>query len=140
MTTKDFLKMQLDDSGHQVDAVFAGLPEDQWDARVVAEAMSPRETAEHLAECYIALQDEAQGRKHDWGSYSAPDKSGEALIANLKAERAKAEELALASDDPGVWAMASSFVALHDAYHVGQMVTLRLTLGDFNPYSIYKSH
>lgn len=138
MTTQEFLKIQLDDVGRQVQRVFENLPDDQWDARLTETSMTPRETAEHLTECYQAFLTEAAGEKHQWGSFQAPDKNPQALLALMANLRLQAEQTAIASDDPAHWAHASAFIALHDAYHVGQLVALRLKLGDFHPYSIYK--
>lgn len=137
MSVQDFLKTQLDDSGKQINAVFENFPADKWQEKVTAESMSAAETANHLADCYNAFLTSAAGGKHEWGSTKIEDQSPEGLIQAMSDLRAKCAEQAINSDDPKVHHMASEYVCLHDTYHVGQMVTLRMKLGDFDPYRIY---
>ncbi len=137
MSTQEFLKTQLSDAGKQINAVFANLSAEQWNERIVPEAMSPTETANHLADCYNAFLTSAAGGKHEWGSTIIEDQSPTGLTTAMANLRNKCVAIATESEDPKVHHMASEYICLHDTYHVGQMVTLRLKLGEFDPYSIY---
>lgn len=137
MEANEFLKSQLDDVGYQLNAVFAGLSDNQWSEKATPESMSPAETAEHLAECYTALLATAEGKEHSWGTFSIEDKSPANLMQTMTSLREQAVAKATATNDEKMVKAGSAFMSLHDAYHVGQMVTLRLQLGEFEPYSIY---
>lgn len=137
MEANKFLKAQLDDVGYQLNAVFAGLTDDQWNEKATPESMSPAETAEHLAECYTAMIASADGKAHSWGTYSIEDKSPVNLFKTMTGLREEAVARATAENDEKLVKAGSAYLSLHDAYHVGQMVTLRLKLGGFEPYSIY---
>jgi uncharacterized damage-inducible protein DinB len=138
MSTQEFLKTQLSDVAKQLNAVFANLPADQWHGKATEQSMSAAETANHLADCYNAFLTSAAGGKHEWGSTVIEDQSPLGLITAMTELRNECVKLATSSDDPKIHHLASEFVCIHDAYHVGQMVTLRMKLGDFDPYSIYQ--
>lgn len=136
MLATELLQKQIEETGFQVRQVVAGLSGDQWDAKVNENAMSARETIIHLTECYLAVRATAQGQQHEWGSYQPEDTSESAILAAWETERATAA--ALVTGSPEHLATGSAYVVGHDNYHVGQLVTLRLTLGGFDPYSIYQ--
>ncbi|MFM9873359.1 MAG: DinB family protein [Fimbriimonadaceae bacterium] len=138
MSTQDFIKTQLEDSGKQLTAVFTGIPVDKWDEKVTEHAFSAKETANHLADCYNAFLTAADGGEHEWGSTIIEDQSPDGLTKAMFDLRTKCADQAGSTDDPKIHHLASEYICLHDAYHVGQMVTLRMKLGDFDPYSIYK--
>lgn len=133
----DFVREQLDDSGYQLSKVFEGISGEQWGAKVTDESMSPRETVAHLCECYVAVQAGLEGQEHSWGTYTIPEMSDDALPTFLAESRQKAVNAIVSSSNPKAPSLASAYVTLHDAYHVGQLVTLRLGFGGFDPYSIY---
>ncbi len=138
MDLKDVMKYQIESSAHQVDKVLEGLTEDQWDAKLREDCMSPKEAVTHLTECYIAAQKDISGQPHEWGSYMPEDDSPSALLKEMQAERQKAcDDLIKAGDERAVKA-ATQFIVLHDAYHVGQLATLRLGLDpEWDAYAIY---
>ncbi|MBL8069242.1 MAG: DinB family protein [Armatimonadetes bacterium] len=138
MDAKEFLAKQLDTTGYQLQAVFAGFPDGKWDERTCNEAMSAKETAEHLAECYVAFLDHCEGREHEWGSFKPASSDPEKIVAEMFELRAKAIATFMARNGDDVLGWASDYIVLHDPYHVGQMCSLRLELGEFSPYSIYK--
>lgn len=138
MTINEFLKYQLEDSGHQLQAVFADFPEGQWDAKITDEAMSAAETAFHLCECYTAFLAHADGKEHSWGTYDLDDKSPANLVGTMFSLRARSIEALEKSQSEQTAKDATAYIILHDAYHVGQMCTLRLKLGNFDAYSIYQ--
>lgn len=138
MTTQEFMNYQLNDVGNQLKGVFKDLPADAWDKRSTAEAMTPRETAVHLLECYEAFLVESEGKKHNWGTFKPEQTTSEYLLEEMVSKRGRCMDIAIKSTDPEVIKHASSFIIVHDAYHVGQLATLRLQLGEWDPYSIYK--
>ncbi|MES1228276.1 MAG: hypothetical protein ABUL72_06355, partial [Armatimonadota bacterium] len=107
-----------------------------WDARSNPEAMTPREVVAHLADCYVAVTDEAAGKEHEWGATVVSDNASEALAQMIQLRH---EAIAALGTMPLEKAnsTASNFIVLHDAYHVGQLATLRLHLGGWDPMSIY---
>ncbi|MBX3120239.1 MAG: DinB family protein [Fimbriimonadaceae bacterium] len=136
----EHLKYALDQTKMQIEKVFEGFPEADLDAKLHDGAMSPRETLEHLCECYQAVLTDTEGGKHDWGSFSIADKSFANLLKQRDAMRAQAVEAALNEDDEHAAMYGFNYIALHDAYHVGQIVQLRLKLNpDWNAYEIYGS-
>ncbi len=138
MTARELLQGQLEETGYQLEACFAGLDGASWDAKDPDTAMSPRETALHLAEAYRAYTTHMDGGKHEWGSYRLEDSSLEGVLANWRKEREEATARALASDTDESYRLAQDYILLHDAYHVGQLATLRIRLGGWDPYSIYR--
>ena len=138
MTTQEFLQVQLKDVGNQVQAVFRDLPADKWDEQATPQSMSARDTLHHLAECCQAFLTSAEGGEHNWGAWSVEDTSSSNLMSVYTDLRDKCIATVGSTNDPVVLKHASDFLALHEAYHVGQMVTLRLIINsDFDPYSIY---
>ena len=99
--------------------------------------MSPRELVEHLCECAVAFNKSAVGEKHEWGTFSVDDKSPANLRAELK--RLRAEAVAEVNGEDEVLKEAFSFLSSHDAYHVGQLCSCRLSLDpNWNAYAIYE--
>lgn len=136
MTEKELLRHQIDDAGYQLDKVFEGIEEASLDYRLTEHAMTPREIAAHLCECYVATSAAAAGTEHSWGTYTAPDTSWPALWNTTKSLRAEATETALNTADFAT--KVHSFVIAHDYYHVGQMCAVRLVRDpEWDAYSIY---
>lgn len=138
MTTNEFVVRQMRDTGNQVRKSLFDLPDEHWSTKVNDQAMSPAEMLAHLTECLLAFQASADGRQHEWGSYVPADNSPAGLKDAWETERGKVMAIAetLPEDELG---HASDYVVLHDAYHVGQLCNLRLTLNpDWNPYAIYE--
>lgn len=135
MTTQELLQLQFDDAGYQLDKVFEGL-DASLDFRLTEKSMTPRETAAHLGECYVAMVKESNGEKHEWGTYEAPTTEWPAVWNDMKDLRAKAT--AAVNSKPGLESSASSYIIAHDYYHVGQMVATRMARDpEWDPYSIY---
>jgi hypothetical protein len=138
MDLKEVLKYQLESAGHQVDKVLEGLKEDQWDAKLRDDCMSPKEVVAHLTECYVAAQKDMVGQQHEWGSYMPADEAPPALLAEMREARQRAWDDLIKSGDEKAVKAATQFIVLHDAYHVGQLATLRLGLDpQWDAYAIY---
>jgi hypothetical protein len=135
MTTKELLQHQIDDAGYQLDKVFDGI-DASLDSKLTDKAMSPREIAAHLGECYTAVITETGGGKHSWGTYAPSTTEWPALWSEVKELRAKAAAAAVSKDD---WEThANAFLPAHDYYHVGQMAALRIIQDpEWDPYAIY---
>ncbi|MBS1723853.1 MAG: hypothetical protein JSS66_12975 [Armatimonadetes bacterium] len=139
MTAQDLARHAMDETGHQLFKSLDGLSADQWDAKADAHLMSPRETVSHLCDCYAAYRAAQQGGTYEWGSYKLAATDGDGMIAELKSNR----DAAIASLGPAGEEKAlkdsMAYIALHDAYHVGQICALRLKLNPaWDPYSIYQ--
>lgn len=133
------MKWQLEHVGKQLMTAFEGLSPSGWDHRPSPGAMSPRETAEHLCECYTAFAASAAGGKHEWGSFQIDDKSEANLIATMRTLRNDAAATALRSDDETIYREATEYILTHDAYHVGQLCASRLDSDpNWNAYAIYE--
>ncbi len=139
MTAHDLLKWQIGHVGKQLTAAYEGLSPSGWDHRPSPGAMSPRETAEHLCECYTAFAASATGGKHEWGSFHIVDKSECNLIATMRTMRSHAVATALASNDERMYREATEYILTHDAYHLGQLCASRLDSDpNWNAYAIYE--
>lgn len=138
VTTVEFLSHQVADGRFQLEKIFAGLTDDQWNARLTPGSMTPLETAIHLSDCYVALGESVDGLDHEWGSFTLEDKSPANVEKVLFELRDSGVAKALEKADERSLKALSEYVALHDAYHVGQLASLRLSFGDgWDPYSIY---
>lgn len=138
MTCQELLRKQVDIAGFQLQKSFEGLTGDGWHHRSAPEAMSPYEMAVHLSECYTAALREFYGETHEWGSFVVEIPEPDPVLAKMFELRGQAAETLLLADDDEAMKHASDFLVLHDAYHVGQLATVRIQLGDWNPYAIYE--
>lgn len=137
MDSKELLKYQMETSAKQVDKVLEGLADDKWSVKVGG-GMSASETAVHLTECYVAAQTHVAGGEHKWGSYKAAGETPSELGATMRSERTKAWEAILGSDADDLGETATQYLLLHDAYHVGQLATMRMGVDpEWDAYSIY---
>ncbi|MFZ4507849.1 MAG: DinB family protein [Fimbriimonas sp.] len=138
MTVHELLEQQLAESGAMLTRSFNGISEADADAKSHPLAMSARETAVHLTECYLAAQAELKGEKFAWGSY---EPAATTLAEQLEAcgqARSEAVAALLDADEEVAANLAFAYVVTHDHYHVGQMVTLRLSIdATWNYMSIY---
>lgn len=138
MDLKEALTYQLESSAFQVDKVLEGLPADKWEAKLRDDSMSPREAVAHLTECYVASQKEMRGEEHNWGTFAPQATTPDGLLKEMQDERAKAWEAIVSQPGEKAVKAATQFIVLHDAYHVGQLATLRISLDpEWNAYSIY---
>jgi len=138
MDAKQLMLYQLESSAHQVDAVLKGLNEDEWDAKVRDGCMTVRETVSHLTECYIAARKDIGGQPHEWGAYVPADDSPAAIVNEMQAERQKVWEALMDADIEKAGKVATQFIILHDAYHVGQLCAVRMAVEPaWDPYAIY---
>ncbi|MCW5944074.1 MAG: DinB family protein [Fimbriimonadaceae bacterium] len=127
-----------DSAGGQLSQVLANLDETQWDAKLEG-AMSPREVVIHCSECYAAGLASLRGESHEWGTYSPVPGGPAELLAEMKRLRSALVDGALEAGTDAALKSIVDYVALHDAYHVGQLVTLRSQLDPaWNVYSIYE--
>lgn len=134
----ELLRYALDQCRFQLEQVFAGLPDDAWNAKPTGSS-SPAETAEHLCEVYEACLKHLRGEEHDWGTYKSGETTREGLMALMWRLRSQACEACLSGDEKAA-KTAVDYIVLHDPYHVGQLVTIRLALDpNWNAYSIYPS-
>lgn len=138
MNATELMKIQLADSGNQVAKTLEGLDGIKWETKMRDDLMSPKEVVVHLTECYIAAEKHAKGEEHEWGTYLPADEDPKALVENMWSQREKATDALLEKGDEDSMKAASSYITLHDAYHVGQLAALRMELTpDWDPYSIY---
>lgn len=137
MNATELTVHNMDRSFAQVKKALEGLSD--FDSRVNEHTFSAGETLEHLTECYVAFEASCKGEEHQWGTYSAPDKSPSGLLSAYEAGHAKSLEIVNGSDDENVLKHAADYIYLHESYHIGQLCTLRLTLDpEWNFYSIYE--
>lgn len=137
MTANELVIAQLADTHLQVTMVYEGLPESGWTQCSNPQAFTPRQTLAHLTECCQAMLSD-DPNKYEWGSFDDSGFNNDELMAKFNELRSKCVEKASNSTDDQVLSNAVNFLALHEAYHVGQLVTLRLSLDpDWNSYSIY---
>lgn len=138
MNAKELLSYEIDQCGAQIRACFSGMPESGMDTPCGPGAMSPRDLLEHLAEAYTALIASCRGEKHEWGSFSIPDKTTDNLIATVFSLRDQAVAAVLAKEDDASLKHGYDFIVGHDNYHVGQFVLSRLQVQpEWNSYEIY---
>lgn len=131
------LRKQADDAGYQIQQAFAGLPDDRFDHRAHPQMLTPREMAVHLTDCYRNTVRVANGEEPQWGSYQPGDAAPAELLETMRSARGLAVEACLSSGEKSAH-LLTDYILLHDAYHVGQMCTIRLDLDpEWNAYSIY---
>lgn len=136
MTASELIQLQLADSGFQLNAVLSGLSEEDADQKALDFAMSARESLVHLSECCVAFNESCEDIEHNWGTYT----SSAATLADVMTEFSalRAEAVSRVSEDEKVIKAASAYLILHETYHVGQLVHLRLKMNpEWNAYSIY---
>lgn len=140
MTAKDLAIHAFNQTSYQISKVLEGISDADWDTKCTPESMSPRETVEHLSECCTAFLKHAKGEEHSWGTYTAPDRSATGLMAEFQKLRTESLGVLEGSHEPDTLTSAMDYLALHDAYHVGQLALLRMKLdSEWNAYGIYKS-
>lgn len=139
MKGKDLLQYEADNIGYQLEQVFANLPPNLRDAKLVKATMSPNETLEHLCECYQAAIEDSEGKAHDWAAgFKLETLDWDERLETWRSMRSRALQAVLADDDAKLKA-CSSYITSHDAYHVGQLCMLRINReSDWDPYSIYR--
>jgi uncharacterized damage-inducible protein DinB len=138
MTVEEFFLANAAHTAHQIDVVFRKFTGDQWDTKLVPEAMSPRETLAHLCDCYQCASQRARGEEPAWGSFKPEDDDPARLEETRQRLRAKAIEEAVAVGDHALLAELYAYLHEHEAYHVGQLCLLVVRLDPaWDPYSIY---
>lgn len=137
MTASELLTNLMTNSGSQLAACIQGVTEDQSDHKLHEDAMSFRVTLAHLCECCHAVLEHAAGREHEWGTFKPQSSAFAPLVEEWKGLREKAVA-AVTSDDDKLIELGADYIVGHDYYHVGQLVTLRLSFEkEWNSYSIY---
>jgi len=82
---------------------------------------------------------ECTGESHEWGTYTAPDKSWDNLLKLCRTLRAKAIDQSLMCPKPDMIQCLIALVIAHDTYHIGQMALLRKgSDAAMEPYSAYR--
>ena len=138
MTAKELILAQINDVGFQLNVALSNIDPADWEKQVVPEAMSAAETALHLCECYTAFLAHANDLEHSWGTYSLDDTSQDNVLKTRHNLREQAIQQLSENFSEKSASDATAYIILHDAYHVGQLCTLRLKLGNFDAYSIYQ--
>jgi uncharacterized damage-inducible protein DinB len=136
MDISSLLKKQIEETGYQLTKVLEDLTPEQWDAKLGA-SMSPRETMTHLADCYKAVMAKVEGGEPAWGTTELPS-DFDVARAEMMQMRGLATQAVLGLDAEQAAEMATDCMVLHDAYHVGQLAALRLHLGGWDAYAIYR--
>jgi uncharacterized damage-inducible protein DinB len=127
----------LEATAKQVHACLSGLSADHWDAKPLAPIGSPREIVNHLCDVYRAVVAQAQGSEYEWGSFALPP--GSDPLSVWREERNRAVESLAKADAEAATNLGIQYIALHDAYHVGQLCAVRLALDpEWDAYSIYR--
>ena len=134
MDAKQFLAIQLEDAGYQLEKCYEGISDTAMNLKVCEVAMTPKEILIHLGDVYKAFLAIHAGEKYEWGSYQPKDVSWSEVAAMRKV----AVTSALASDSEDGMKMANAYILGHDNYHVGQVCLARIqSEPGFDPYSIY---
>lgn len=138
MTALELTRYQLEDSGFQLEKCLEPMTDSQLDTKATPEGMTPRDMVEHLCEAYQAYVASAEGREHQWGSFSIADKSKENLLKTFRELRTEAVQAAMDRTDEKDLKNAYAYLTAHDAYHVGQLCLVNLSTNPgWDPYSIY---
>ena len=139
MTAREFLTQQIEDAHFALKKVLRDFPETAIDYRAIPTMKTPRETALHLCECYVAASRVAHGENHAWGSYTTDTADWGRLNDELDHLQQVAYNDFMADHSNERLREASEFLVEHIHYHVGQLCTLRLNAeADWNAYSIYR--
>lgn len=119
----------------QVEKTFEGMPATALSDKLTPDGMTPHETLGHLTDCCHALVAATEGKEYEWGSFQSAKQDFEGRLAEFRQVRAVAAARAAVK---GMANEALNYLALHEAYHVGQMCLLRLRhQPDWNLYAIY---
>lgn len=123
----------------QVQAALAGLTEAQADSVSNPQAMSAKTTLLHLAECARAALTMKNGGEHEWGTGETTAASLAEANALYRRDRDALDQALSGEIDEKTLSVIGDFIVLHEAYHVGQLCTLRLSLDPaWDAYSIYR--
>jgi hypothetical protein len=139
MTAKELLAFQFEEAGYQLAKVLEDYPEEAFDLKTTPTALSPRETLGHLAEVYVSVLAQAEGRQHEWGSYDPGTEDRGELMRILEEKRTAAVRAIEGLDEAKAVHLGADFIVAHDYYHVGQLSAFRLAAEPtWNAYSIYR--
>jgi uncharacterized damage-inducible protein DinB len=137
MTAAALMAYEIENTGYQLSACFKDLPESLRNKRSTEQGMTPREVASHLCESYLALLSHTAGKEYEWGSFSADGLEWDDLLAKAFELREQAAAAVCVEDDPKLKS-GHDYIVAHDAYHVGQLCSLRIQFEPgWEPYSIY---
>ncbi len=135
----EFIKRQLDETKHHLTRVLQDWPLETQDFKVTPSAMSPRETIPHLAECNIAGIEYLAGIDHEWVTYHPASQDWSVLCEEMFALHDKAVSELIADGSEKAFKALTSFVLLHEEYHVGQLVQTRsVAEPEWDVFAIYK--
>lgn len=127
----------IETTARQLEACWAGLRPEQWDAAPLPTVLSPRQLAQHLCDAYRGGIAALKGEQYNWGSFALPE--GADPVQTWRSERAAAIEAIREADPEKATHVALEYLALHDAYHVGQLCAVRLAIDpEWDAYLIYK--
>ncbi|MBX3111346.1 MAG: hypothetical protein KF857_04990 [Fimbriimonadaceae bacterium] len=137
MDAQELCRSQCDSVGAQLDRAFADLPAAARATKLYPDAFSPGELPVHLAECAVALETALAGEKYAWGSYVPTATDFDGQMAEYKALRARALDKGFALGTDEALKLVTSYIVLHDAYHVGQLCALRTQVEGWDSEKIY---
>lgn len=139
MNSVQMVLKAIENSGRQIEKAYEGLSEAEYDKKLCDSAMTPREILEHFCECYHNAVPYADGIEPKWGAFSIEDKSAANLWKVFAETRQRAVQKAQTLEGEKLFEIGMGFLAMHDAYHVGQLCQLRVHLDpSWNAYSIYE--
>ncbi len=138
MTARELIEKQLDESGYQFNACLMGLTDEDFEAKPIAVMMSLKEILEHCMEACQAVITGVEGGKHSWGTFQAPALPMQQQIEHFNILRGHAISAGLSKiDEDAQW--LNDYLVLHEVYHVGQMVAIRLAIdANWDFFSIYR--
>ncbi len=138
MTASELMQAQIDMLTAQVEACYAGLGKNDFDREILPQMMRPSRMLDHLAECVHAFLAKKDGADYDQWGVTGLTGTLEERMATYRELREQAKAGIAGREDEKALIAASDFLTAHDAYHVGQLVTMRLTIDpEWNAYSIY---
>ncbi len=121
------LRKSMEIPGLQIERALQGLDPNLFGKQPTEVDMSVDDTLAHLCEAYSAFLASRAGKEFEWGSKTYPTEHS-ALLLTWKDLRAHAVESALSAKDEDGIEKALDYIALHDAYHVGKLCSLRMRL------------
>lgn len=134
MTAVDLLHLQISQNGSMLKILARDVSEEEFDKRISPNAMTYRETFEHLTEALEATNKDLEGASHEWGSFKSNAPDSQALLKEFFDKRL---DLCTKITEENLGTF-SSYIAMHEPYHVGQLSVIRQTIQpDWSSFSLY---
>lgn len=118
-----YLHFSLDLLERQLAKCFDGMTEETWDKAITPQGLTPRETVNHLGDCYLNYARIVQKEDVVWDQWRSAGTTGKERWAEVRALREAAVTACDGSDSS--LELAVYFLLLHDSYHVGQLALAR---------------